>query len=101
MATLQDDPAGSNGVTYTATPLLTQTVKLLKTSPEIIKVNLFELKSADFQQFALWLDIVERAGRETYRRLEESAQKLLPLKDESAPESLDRDRNDCDAANDV
>ena len=55
--------------TYSSTPLLQETVRLLKEVPNIIQVNLFELKSNDFQKLALWLDMVNRMGFEQYLRL--------------------------------
>ena len=87
-ATLRDD-TGAGTHAYATTPLLTETVRLLRTTPDIIKINLFELRSADLQKFALWLDIFERLGRERYFRLREHAGNLLaqPLDPPDAPQS--------------
>jgi len=73
-ATLRDGTSAA----YTATPLLSDTVKLLETMPKVITVNPFELTSGDFQKFALWLDIVERMGS-NYWQLRSRAANLVPL----------------------
>ena len=64
---------------YSVTPLLTDVVSLVREAPDIIQVNLFDLKSGDFESFALWLDVVERMGRDRYLRVRDDARKLSSL----------------------
>ena len=62
-----------------------------ETMPKVITVNPFELKSPNFQRFALWLDIVERMGS-NYCLLRAKAAQLVPLPDpprEPVPEEVD------------